>query len=82
VRPVCAACGTEYQGGRLKEEQGRTRGYVHADVKERMHPEAYARCKQRGCKRYVVLADELENAIKDLIVRQRASLGYADDVRC
>jgi hypothetical protein len=36
---------------------------------------------QNGCKRYVVLADELENAIEDLIVRERASEGYEDNVR-
>ncbi|ODT04187.1 MAG: hypothetical protein ABS52_05920 [Gemmatimonadetes bacterium SCN 70-22] len=73
LKPACAHCGVEYNGGRLAKKQGGTRGYVHAKPKERMNPERFERFSAAGCKAWYVDAEELETKIKDLIVAQRSS---------
>jgi len=42
LRPVCAHCGYEYNGGRTKKEQGSARQYTHVNPKERAQPDEYA----------------------------------------
>ncbi len=77
VRPVCALCGAPYHLSQLKDEQGRERMYVHARVPKRARkgdPSDY-RCKQ-----YNVSAGEIEGKLKDLVLEQRGSEGYAEEV--
>ena len=81
VRPVCAHCGIEYHGGRWSAGQGYARTYVHGVPKQRLHGELYDRFVEHGCKQYNISADELEQALKDLIVRERTSDEYERDVR-
>lgn len=81
LTPVCAHCGNEYNGGRSKEEQGSARQYTHLNPKERAHPDQYARKAAAGCLVFNVSADELETKIKDLIVRERSSAEFENDVR-
>lgn len=81
VRPVCAHCGIEYHGGRLAASQGSARTYVHGVPKQRLHGEFYDRFVEHGCRQYNISADELEEALKDLIVRERTSDEYERDVR-
>lgn len=81
LRPVCAHCGTEYNGGRLSKRQGGGRCYIHPKPKKRQDPELYRLFEERGCLVYTVIADELESAIKDLIVKERASPEFEREVR-
>lgn len=81
VRPVCAHCGIEYHGGRLAASQGSARTYVHGVPKQRLHGEFYDRFVEHGCRQYNISADALEEALKDLIVRERTSDEYERDVR-
>jgi hypothetical protein len=81
LRPVCAHCGLEYHGGRNAKELGRGRTYTHPSPKERMDPEGFSRRKEAGCMAYSVDAEELEQCIKDLIVAQRSSGEFEDEIR-
>ena len=81
LEPACAHCGVAFNGNRLSVAQGEVRGYSHAVPKERMHLEAFQRHQDAKCKAWYVNADELEGKIKDLIVRERASAQFEDEVR-
>ncbi|AHG89847.1 Recombinase [Gemmatirosa kalamazoonensis] len=81
IRPVCAHCGVDYNGGRLGAGQGSARVYAHAQPKARANETAYQRRKEAGCKVWNVDALELEEKIKDLIVSERTSVEFQDDVR-
>lgn len=81
LRPICAHCGVEYHGGRLSKAQDRSRCYVHPKPTKRRDPEGFRRFHEHGCKAYYVLADELESAIKDLIVTERASEDFELEIR-
>src|SRR4051812_11916604 len=81
LTPVCAHCGVEYNGNRLSMAQGNTRGYAHAKPNERMDPEGFARRTEQGCKAWYVDAEELESKIKDVIVAERTSDDFIEDVR-
>lgn len=81
LTPVCAHCGIEYNGNRLSEKQGNTRGYTHAGPKERMDEAAYARMVQAGCKAWHVDAEELEDKIKDVVLAARTSSAFVGEVR-
>ncbi len=77
----CAHCGSEYVAGRLAEAQGGDRGYVHAKPKARMDEEGRKRFDEAGCKVWYVDAEEIEVKVKDLIVRQRSSKTFEDEMR-
>lgn len=77
----CAACGATYTGARLAKAQGSGRCYQHPALNERMDPERYRRSVAAGCRRWTILAEELETTIKDLIVAQRASSEYESEMR-
>jgi DNA invertase Pin-like site-specific DNA recombinase len=79
--PVCAQCGLEYNGGRNKAEQGSKRCYTHANPKRRAQPELFEQMHAAGCSVWSVDAGEIENQIKDLIVRERASTDFERDMR-
>lgn len=81
LTPVCAHCGLEYNGGRNKAEQGSKRCYTHANPKERAHPDAFERMHTAECSVWSIDAAEIEDKIKDLIVRERASEEFATHVR-
>ena len=81
LKPVCAHCGVEYNGNRLKESQGGTRGYAHAKPKARMDEEGFRRFTEAGCKAWYLDAQELEEKIKDEIVSQRSSEEYEETMR-
>ena len=81
LTPVCAHCGIEYNGNRLAEAQGGTRGYTHAGPKERMNEEAFARMTSAGCRAWHVDAEELENKIKDVVVAARMGDDFVAEVR-
>lgn len=80
ITPLCAHCGVEYNGGRLAEKQGATRGYVHAQPKERMDPETHARMHAQGCRAWYLDAEELETKIKDVVVAERANEDFTAEV--
>ena len=81
LTPACAHCGVEYNGNRLSAAQGSTRGYAHAKPNQRMDPEGFARREAQGCKAWYVDAEELESKIKDVIVAERTSDDFVEDVR-
>lgn len=81
VRPVCAHCGVEYHGGRNGRVLGNQRTYVHGKPGKYTHPEAYEKFTDRGCRGWSIVADELEDSIKDVILRERGSQSYEDEVR-
>ena len=81
LTPVCAHCGLEYNGGRNKAEQGSKRCYTHANPKERAHPNAFERMRTADCSVWSIDAAEIEDKVKDLIVRERASEEFATHVR-
>lgn len=78
---VCAHCGLEYNGGKLKAEQGGGRMYAHSKPKNRRGERSHERFKDAGCKVWYVDAAEIETKIKDLIVRERSSEAFEDQVR-
>ncbi|MCX5762896.1 MAG: recombinase family protein, partial [Gemmatimonadetes bacterium] len=77
----CAHCGGAYVGGQLGVAQGATRGYAHAKPKARMDAEGRARFDAAGCKVWYVNADEIEDGIKNLIIAQRSSKEFEDELR-
>jgi hypothetical protein len=81
VRPVCAHCGVDYNGGRLGKGQGSSRVYAHAQPRARANAIGYQRRKDEGCKVWNVDALELEEKIKDLIVAERTTVEFQDEVR-
>ncbi len=80
LTPVCATCGMAYHGGRNGKAAGNARTYVHSIPDARLHAE-HGDFVQHGCRAWSVMADELEGEIKDLILRERASASYEDEVR-
>ena len=78
---TCAHCGVDYNGGRNSKTQNRQRTYVHAQPKARMDPEGYARFVENGCKVWSVDAEELETKVKDLILSERTTEDFVDEVR-
>jgi predicted nucleic acid-binding protein len=78
---VCAHCGLEYNGGKLKAAQGGARMYAHSKPKNRRGERSHERFKHAGCKVWYVDAEEIETKIKDLIVRERSSEAFEDQVR-
>lgn len=81
LRPICIHCGLEYNGSRLSKAQDEVRSYVHPIPSRRVNPEAYELFHAQGCRAYTVLADELENAIRDTILAERATSSYEADIR-
>lgn len=77
----CAHCGCEYVGGQLPGAQGATRGYVHTKPKSRMDEEGRARFDAAECKVWYVDAEEIEDGIKDLIMAQRSSREFEEELR-
>ena len=77
----CAHCGGEYVGGQLGVAQGAARQYAHAKPKARMDAEGRARFDAAGCKVWYVDADEIEDGIKNLIIAQRSSKEFEDELR-
>jgi hypothetical protein len=73
LRPICPHCGLEYNGTRLSKAQGEVRCYSHPIPTKRANLEAFETFRQAGCKAYMVGADELELAIKDIVLSERAS---------
>ena len=71
----------EYNGNRLSAAQGSTRGDAHAKPNKRMDPEGFARRGAQGCKAWYVDAEQLESKIKDVIVSERTSDDFIEDVR-
>lgn len=80
LTPVCASCGSTYHGGRNGKTAGNHRTYVHSVPDERLHAQ-HADYVAHGCRAWSVVAHELEDAIKDLILQERASDGYEAEVR-
>jgi hypothetical protein len=78
---TCAHCGGEYIGGRLAEKQESKRQYAHAKPKARADEDGRRKFDEAGCKRWYVDAEELETKIKDLIVQQRSSKAFEEEVR-
>jgi hypothetical protein len=81
LRPICAGCGAEYHGGRYSAYQDHRRTYVHPVLNEYRHGERYLDSVEQGCRQFSFPADELEEAIKDLILRERSSFDYEEEVR-
>lgn len=81
IRVTCAACGSDYTGGRLSHSQGCERIYSHTKPKARMAPQAAQRFADHDCKVWAVDAEELENKIRALIVAQRTSIDFEEEVR-
>ena len=80
LTPACAACGSTYHGGRNGKAVGNHRTYVHSVPDERLHAQ-HADYVAHGCRAWSVVAHELEDAIKDLILQERASDSYEAEVR-
>jgi hypothetical protein len=78
---TCAHCGLEYNGNRLKKEQGEARQYGHLNPKATEQPELHARKSAARCLAWSVDADELETKIKDLVLRERTSPEFVEEVR-
>jgi DNA invertase Pin-like site-specific DNA recombinase len=78
---VCAHCGLEYNGGRNKKEQGSKRCYTHANPKQRAQPEHHEQMNAAACNVWSVDAADIEDQIKDLIVRERASDEFEGEMR-
>lgn len=81
LAPVCAHCGLEYNGGRNKAAQGSGRCYTHANPKQRAQPDNYEQMHSAGCSVWSVDAADIEDQIKDLIVRERASIEFEGEMR-
>src|SRR5688572_2616818 len=77
----CAHCGVDYNGSRLGAGQGSPRVYAHAQPKARANAAAYERRTKAGCKVWNVDALELEEKIKDVIVTERTSAEFVEEVR-
>jgi hypothetical protein len=77
----CAGCGATYDGGRRSQAQGRGRCYVHPTIRARMNPDRYEMYRAAGCKRWTILAEDIETKIKDLILAERASPDYEEHLR-
>lgn len=77
----CAKCGAAFHGSTLPKKQGEPRCYTHPQPNERLAPEQYARAQAAGCKQWVVYADELEEAVKEMIIRERGSEEFEDRMR-
>lgn len=80
IRVTCAACGVDYTGGRLAQSQGRGRVYSHTKP-ARSAPAAADRFAAGNCKVWSLDAEELETKIRDLIVAQRTTAEFEDEVR-
>jgi DNA invertase Pin-like site-specific DNA recombinase len=80
LRPVCGSCGGEFHGSRSAKVAGDGRAYVHGRPTIR-DGELFDRFKGAGCKQYNVVADELECAIRDLILEERGSDSYEEEMR-
>jgi hypothetical protein len=81
LRPICAHCGIEYNGTRLNKSQDETRSYAHPVPLKRANPGAFERYQASGCKAYSIVADELETAIRDIILSERASTDFEEEIR-
>jgi hypothetical protein len=81
LRPICPHCGIEYNGSRLSKAQGEARCYTHPVPLKRANTEAFETYRKAGCKAYTVGADELELAIRDIILTERASSDFEDEIR-
>jgi DNA invertase Pin-like site-specific DNA recombinase len=81
VTPICAQCGAKYVGGRLGKKQGGARTYVHQKAPKRGTAEELQRLREHGCRAWNVDCEELENAIRDLIVRERVSDDFEAELR-
>lgn len=79
LTPACASCGSTYHGGRNGKAVGNHRTYVHSVPDERLHTQ-HSDYVAHGCRAWSVIAHELEDAIKDLILQERASDGYEAEV--
>jgi len=81
IRPICAHCGSEYHGGRNSARQEHERTYVHGKPGKGGDPEVYEAYRANGCRAWSIVADEVEGAIKDLILRERGSEDYESEVQ-
>ena len=81
VKPVCAHCGTEYHGGRNGKKQGNSRTYVHGQPHKLKDPQKSKAFHENGCRAWSVLAEDFEEQLKDLIVRERMSESYEEEIR-
>jgi hypothetical protein len=80
LRPVCGSCGGEFHGSRSAKVAGDGRAFVHRRPTIR-DGELFDRFKGAGCMQYNVVADELECAIRDLILEERGSDSYEEEMR-
>jgi hypothetical protein len=80
LRPACGSCGAEYHGSRSEKVTGDGRAYVHGRPTIR-DGDLYDRFQTAGCRQFNVVADELESAIRDVILEQRGSDSYAGEMR-
>jgi len=78
---ICSRCGLEYNGGQLKQSQGGLRMYAHAKPKNRTGESSYERFREAGCKVWYVDAREIETKVKDLILCERSTDEFEDEVR-
>ena len=81
VTLVCGHCGVEYNGNRLAKAQRGQRGYSHATPKQRADPDTYQRYQVARCIGWFVAADEIEEKIENLVIRERASVDFDDEMR-
>jgi len=81
IRPICAHCGGDYHGGRNSAKQRNERTYVHGKPGKGGDPDVYEAYRAEGCRGWSIIADEIEGAIKDLILQERASEGYEMEIR-
>ena len=54
---------------------------MHPTPHKALHPEVYDAYVQHGCRAWTVTTHEIETAIRDLILTQRASTTYEAEVR-
>jgi hypothetical protein len=78
---VCARCGTPFIGAYVKQPKGYTlRRYRHRNLATGDR-ETRERMIAAGCRAWQTDAEEIENAIKDLIVQERMSNGFVERLR-
>lgn len=78
---VCGHCGTFFMGTDTKRKDGSTlRRYRHQIIETGSTAAREAK-RAAGCRAWQVDADEIEEAIKDLIVQQRMSPGFMGRLR-